>query len=229
MKGLNKKGSHVSFVLSFVIFVVALLFMYILVTTSLPQENTKKNSFSLLKENVVKNLTSDIWVIRAYDNVSLPDECVKMPKPEDIVGGSTIAIDQYGSIESTISGDDILVEGEKDFIKVYYSSFIQNQNVLSSSGCVALTPDSVKKEKKISESQILDLMSRFSNNYSSLKETFEIPSGMDFDLYFEYENGSTIGKIVEDSSVEIYSEELKIYYLSSTTSEKEGTLRVRIW
>ena len=226
---LNKKGSHISFVLSFVIFVVALIFMYILVSTSLPKEDTKKNSLSFLKENVVKNLTSEIWVIRAYDDLSSAGECVKITKPESIEGGLTIALDQYGSIGSVVSGDDIFVEGEKGFIKVYYSNLIQNQNILETDCSVDLTPDSVKKEKKISESQILNLMSRFSNNYTSLKETLEVSSSMDFDLYFKYGNGSTIGEIVEDPRVEIYSEELKIYYLSSTASEEEGILRVRIW
>jgi len=228
MKKINKKGSHVSMVLSFIIFVVSLIFVYIIASATIPKSEPVKNEISNLEKNVLSVLSSNVWILRINEN-GAPDSCFSMNKPETLVGESTIALDDLGSVSSSISSNEILVEGGKNFVKVYFSNLIQNQNSLSSVECTSITPDSVRKEKVILESQILILISNFSNNYSKLKEQLEVPSNMDFDLYFEYKNGTNLSTIGRDPSAEVYSKELNLFFLSSSASNDEGKLRIKIW
>ena len=120
MKNTNKRGSHVSLVLSFTIFVVSLIFVYIIVSPLVSREGTQKNSLSTLKENILERITSEIWVLRAYD-LSSPPVCVELTVPIQIPEASSVAFDDNGSIPSSISGDKIYVEGGNGFMKIYYS------------------------------------------------------------------------------------------------------------
>ncbi len=228
MKKLNKKGSHVGFVLSFLIFIVALVFIYLIIISAIPKSETKENSLLLLEKNVLNKISSDVWVIRAYGS-GTGGSCISILKPALINNGVSIAFNDSGSIASSVSGNDLFVEGGAGAMKIYYSDSIYNTNLLALTGCSQISPDSVKKEKKFLENKIVDLMSNFSGNYSALKNELEVPSEMDFDLYFEYGNSSTIGKIRREPNTEVYSANLNIYYLSTDNSNKQGKLRVKIW
>ena len=96
-------------------------------------------------------------------------------------------------------------------------------------GCTQISPNSTIKEKVISESQILNLMSNFSSNYSSLKEQLGVPTSMDFDLYFEYKNETTVGELKSDPSTEVYSKEINLFFVSNKAVNDEGKLRIKIW
>jgi len=72
-------------------------------------------------------------------------------------------------------------------------------------------------------------MSNFTNNYTSLKTQLSVPSGMDFDLYFKYNNGTSIGNNLSYPNSEIYSTQLNLFFLSKDSSNDEGMLRIRIW
>ncbi len=228
MKKLNKKGSHVSFVLSFVIFVVSLIFIYMIVSAAIPKKETKDNSLSFLERNVLKKISSEVWVIRAH-NLSSGTGCVSFSEPVTITNGSIIALNDSGLIDSSLSGNNIFVKNSAGAVKIYYSDSLNNPNQFNLTGCSQGIPDSVKKEKKFLENKIVDLFSSFLTNYSSLKKELEVPSGMDFNLFFEYGNGSMIGKPQRDLGVEIYSKNMEIYYLSKNASDEKGKLRVLIW
>ena len=227
MKKVNKKGSHVSMILSFIIFVVALLFIYVIVSATILRAEPVKNEISHLEENVLKAITSEVWVLR-FSEEDLSPSCFSLSKPESLEGESAIAFNDSGQINSSISGDEILVDGGSSFVKIYFSNLITNEDS-SLSGCISIFPDSVRKEKVISEAQILNLMANFSNNYTKLKEELEVPTSMELDLYFEYQNGTTIGEIKKDPSSEVYSKELNLFFLSKSASNEGGKLRIKIW
>ncbi|NCN52079.1 hypothetical protein GW931_03640 [archaeon] len=228
MEKINKKGSHVSMILSFILFVVSLIFIYLIASSSILPSEKVKNEVSNLERNIVKTLSSEIWVLRVNEE-GMSDACFSMTKPEDISNAETIALDDSGGINSSTSGNQILIDGGKNFVKVYFSDLIQNQNTLLTTGCTQISPNSTIKEKVISESQILNLMSNFSSNYSSLKEQLGVPTSMDFDLYFEYKNETTVGELKSDPSTEVYSKEINLFFVSNKAVNDEGKLRIKIW
>jgi len=224
----DKKGSHVSMVLSFIIFVVAIIFIYLIVSVSIPKSEPIKNALDNLEGNVLKSLNSEIWVLRYHEDPSSAT-CFNFTKPESITGGQTVAINDTSSVASSTSGNDILVENTNSTTKIYYSPFLENPNVYSGSSCTTAILDSARKENIISESQILEMMLNFSNNYASLKTKLEVPASMDFDLTFDYLNGTTLGSSESYPSTEIYSRELNLFFLSKNARNEEGKLRIRIW
>ena len=224
----DKKGSQVSMVISFIIFVVAIIFIYLIVSVSIPKSEPTKNVLDNLEGNVLKNLNSEIWVLRYHENFSSAT-CFSFAKPEPITGGQTVAINDTSSVASSISGNGILVENTNGTIKIYYSSILENQNNFTGSGCTHAVLDSARKENVIPESQILEMMSNFSNNYTSLKTKLEVPASMDFDLTFDYLNGTKLGNSDSYPSTEIYSRELNLFFLSENAKNEEGKLRIRVW
>jgi len=226
MKKIGKKGSQVGMVLSFIIFVTSMFFIYLIVSPYIARESSKSNSFDLLKENVLANLTSDVWVFRVNGSLS---GCIQMEIPVIISGAESVAFGEGSSISSSVSGGYIFVEEGASRIKVYYSDLIVNPNPFLDAGCIETVPDSTSLEKAITEKSIISLMDEFSANYNSLKEELNVFSSDDFDLYFIYSNGTTIGEIRRDPSTEVYAEELKIYYLSSGAQNEVGILRVKLW
>lgn len=230
MKKINKKGmEHVSMVLSFVLFVIALVFIYLVISAAVAKPLPIKNEITNLKETISNTLTSDVWVVRIYENNS-GATCFTFTFPylESIPNADVVSTKGSSQVPSSISGNDISVGNVGGFVKVYYSDLLTNENVLSASGCSSIVPESIKKEKAVLENQILELMSNFTNNYTKLKEQLEVPSGMDFDLLFEYSNGTTIGEN-KYPSTEIYSKELNLNFMSNKGLINNGKLRVRLW
>ncbi len=228
MKKITKKGSQVSMILSFIIFVIAIIFIYVFASSTISRGGTEKELLKTIEGNVLENLYSSVWVLRGYD-VANSGGCIQMPLPEVISGGDTIAVSDSGGIQSSVSGNSVLVEGGKGFMKIYYSNLIKNNHVFTGSGCNSISPESEKKEKLIPIKKVLDLMSNFSSNYESTKNLLDVPSSMEFNLYFLYSNGTAVGNDLVKSDVEIYSEDLKFNYLSENASSEIGTLRVKIW
>lgn len=225
MKKENKKGSHISLVLSFIIFVVSLIFVYIIASASISPPSSKKGILFGVEGNLVKEISGDVWVIRFNDESSL---CIQINKPDSLEGNS-IAISDQGSIESSVSEEGIFVEGGHGFVKVYYSSHLKNVNGFSGGGCTLIEPDSVKKENLLLETKIYELISNFSSNYSLLKEKLKIPDSSEFNLFFVYSNGSTIGDFGPDPETSIYLKEMNLEYLSSSSRYETGKLVVKLW
>ena len=228
MRRITKKGSQVSMILSFIIFVIAIIFIYVLASSIISKGGTEKDLLRTIEGNTLNNLYSYVWVLRSYDNAN-SGGCVEISLPEVISGGDIIAVSDSGGIKSSISGNSVFVEGGKGFMKIYYSPFIKNNDLLTGSGCIQISPGSEKKEKLIPIQKVLNLMSNFSSNYEYTKNLLDVPSSMELNLYFLYSNGTAVGSDSVKSNVEIYSEDMKFNYLSDNASIETGTLRIKIW
>lgn len=230
MKKINKKGSHVSMVLSFILFVVALVFIYIIASSAVVRPDPVKNEISNLGDNVLNKITSEVFVFRVYRS-DAGASCFSFAEPVNTFSNpETVALNNSGPVASSISGNDVLVDAGTGFVKVYFSDLIKNQVNLTTTGCSAVIPDSIRKESVILESQILSLMSNLSSNYSQTKEELEIPTSMDFDLMFEYKNGTTLDFLSsKEPNTEIYAKELNLFFLSNSGVEDSGKLIIKLW
>ncbi|MDP3966614.1 MAG: hypothetical protein Q8Q04_03720 [archaeon] len=230
MKKADKKGSHISLVLSFIIFVVSLIFVYIIAGASINNDESKVGVLLSIEKNVKSELLDDIWVIRL--NADESASCMKLTIPSEVLitGGKTAAIGDNGTVKSKVSGQNgknLFVEGG-GFVKVYYSTIFGN-DVFGSDDCVNLIGDSWSKEEVIIESKINQLIANFSGNYSLLKEKIGIPSNMEFNLQFEYQNGSILGSPGPNLNTEVYLREIGIFYLSQNSKYENGKIIIKIW
>ncbi|NCO18402.1 hypothetical protein GW922_03400 [Candidatus Pacearchaeota archaeon] len=224
----NKKGSHISLVLSFIIFMVSLIFVYIIASASIMTEDSKKGVLFSIERNALKEIVHDIWVIRLNDISVQPNFCVEVSNPENSSIGGTIAMNDSGPISSQVFQETIRIEGNSGFVKIYYSELFEDEN-LEGENCVHPEPYSIKKERIIIEPKIKQIISNFSSNYGILKEKLGIPDGNEYNLYFEYNNGSMLGSFGPDPSTNIYLKEIPVEYLSEESRYEHGKLVVKIW
>ncbi|MCR4327803.1 MAG: hypothetical protein NUV46_04455 [Nanoarchaeota archaeon] len=230
MKKTNKKGSHISLVLSFIIFVVSLMFVYLIASASITNVDSKRGTLLIIEKNLIKEVSQDLWVSRVNANDSA--SCIKLTIPNDVIveGGKSAAVGDNGSVNSKVPGanpNNVFVEGG-GFVKVYYSNFFED-DTFESEECENLPGDSWSKENTIVEPKIQELFLNFSNNYSILKEKLGISDSSEFNLYFEYSNGSSFGDYGVDFGVNIYSREVDIEYLSIDSGYKNGKLMLKVW
>jgi len=219
----NKKGSHIEFVLSFLIFVSAIVFIYVIVGSLIPKEFSEKNVLDSLSENILDELNSETLVLR----VNSVGSCVQIVKPEFSEEGFVLATDDSGLVDSFVDENYIYSAGT-GFIKIYYSDAIEESDSFAVDECDLVLLDSVRNEKNFFEKSIIDLMNNFSEDSDGLKTRLDVPSGINFDLYFEYEEGVSLG-FERDVNAGIYSRDLHLFYVSVEGIEKEGLLRVRVW
>ena len=205
----NKRGSHVSFIISFVLFISFLIFFIGIIK---PFEKTETGKSSLLKhlENeIIKNVSDEVLVISVK------------------VGGDDGCLDIDDLIDN--KKNKILLENN-GLIKIY----ISDKFALPEFSC---TPQDkyeiglIKSQKYILQSKVLELNESYNDNYETLKTNFKIPEINDFE--FSFLNISKV-PIIETKSKEtpptdVFAELVPINYLTKDAEIKTGYLRVAIW
>lgn len=235
----NKRGSQVEIVISFVIFMTFIFFIYLITQPMLKserKESSLENLASRLAEKSLANITS------ASVAISATQDCVDLDNFLNVVGNGNRVIvrsDDGTVLSSGVSGSDLRVgRNGLSFFKVYGSGeFAQETRTIS--GCQYLTQGSgytlglVKTTKNIFESKIIGLIGEYNTDYDSLKSELKIPEENDFDFSFTYSNGTEIltgnqGQ-VPTSTINIYSRNIPIIYTSKQAGFESGLLNVKIW
>lgn len=213
-------------IISFTLFITALMFIYFLVTSLIINPNNAKNSLGTVEGNIISSVSSEVWVLRFY-NTSSPT-CFESTLPELIAGGQSEGIGNSGPVYSQVNGKNVSFNGT-GFIKIFYSNKIVNSKPFSGSGCIFISPDSEMKEEMVLQENIISLISNFSQNYDVTKNALGVPSGMDMDIKFKYKNGTIIGGGAPTPETNVYAGSIELNYLSFNGSYETGTLGVKIW
>jgi len=233
----SKKGSHVGVVLSFVIFITFVVFLYLLVQPTASFKN---------KGNLLENLENRITLISSNNLttasvfVDTPGSgCAELNDFFSITGmeNNVISIDEFGSIlQLEVSGDDLRVETDENFFRVFGSEEFETPTG-SLTGCQPLNEGSdyflglVRTSEEIYETRIIELIDEYDSNYQGLKETLGVGVGDEFGFSFTYSNGTTI--MTEErnvpASISIFVNNVQIQYINRTGARELGILSVRIW
>ncbi len=236
---LNKRGSQVEVVISFVIFMIFIFFVYLLAQPSLKLEK-KKSSLehleSALAEKAVENLTAvSVSISSSQDCVELTDFFSTTESGNKIITRS----DADSVLLSGISGQSLFVQRNGvSFFRVYESDEFPVESG-TMSGCQALTQGNnyalglIKTSRSIFETKIIKMIDSYNADYDLLKDELKIPSENDFDFSFTYNNGTEIltknqGQ-VPTSNINIYSRSIPIVYTSKNAGTESGLLNIKMW
>lgn len=227
----NKKGSHVGVVLSFTIFVIAIIFIYAIVGSPIKSNPEKEASFLILKNSILNEISLEVPVVR-MNTAGL--SCVEFENPRvDFSNLSSFAIDSSGNeVPSYIFGSNTIFEDGHNFVKIYLTnSSIENSISYSQTPCVLTEPKSISYETFIFEKKIISFLDLVLNNYTLVKDGFPLTEEDEFNFLFEYSNGTVIG--VEGREVKIktdvYVQKYKVPYISINGKLSEGNLIIKIW
>ena len=254
---MKKRGSQVGIIISFVIFFMFLIFLFVVINQYRQNTDSGNEDITLkqLQQSVIEESTADLT---SY-SINLND------LPRDIQGNvvNCFGIDNvFGDSKSKIivknKNDEVIVgsygadnnyiyitHGEETFFKIMHSEEFAGTNPIT--GCqVPFTnyeKGLLKTVPYLFESRLLtsgnSLKVLYENSYSALKQTLQVPSDKDFGFALKEDLGTRIENVPGEkkaynnppvgSNVEIFSDDLPVQYVDSQANIKQGWLQVILW
>src|SRR4030042_3612897 len=224
----GKKASHVGIVLSFVIFVTFLIFLFSIIQPVTNVETGKQDLVKYLKTELVKEFIDDLTISTLSIDYS-GGGCIKIDVVEGTENLGVIVKDTENEklLNSSIKNKklEIKIDGSKS-LKVSYSSQFEIGNNLPD--CIEIGNNDyvtglTRTESQIFSSKIINLSEFMSSveNYEKVKDKLKIPLGDNFGFIFEDGNRISLAKTQEkEVQTNIYSEEISIRYVDEQANIK---------
>ena len=236
----KKRGSHVGVVISFVVFITFLIFMFLIIQPSLSIGAEKQTVLESIEINFLDYLSSNLTSASVNDDLATGASCVQFNNfasgngvindgDKLIVKNSNGNILGYDWISGNLNIDKFT--NEENFFKVYSSTTIQSEGS-SPSGCAVVSGGEysfglIKTEKRIFEKNILDAFSLYQTNYSLLKQNIDFAGDFGFD--FVHDNGTIISTGEPSQTVGIYTKRVSFNYLNTNLDSQTGSLIIKTW
>ena len=248
---MKKNGAtHLGFILSFVIFIMFIVFMFSAIEPFLKTQASKQSLLDLLRFSVVENVKVEdltIMTIEITFALDTSKECIK------ITGGEIHDIYNSGQELTIKDGEDnLLGYGDSggnlvisplpadNLLKIYYASNWNkgSPNYEGGSGCGTNNLGQseydigfIKEEQtQILESNIFSLIDRYEADYEQLKIDLGIPEGSEFTFSFKLANETIIepeGFSLPDT--DIYASAFPLQYLDEEANFQIGFLTIKVW
>lgn len=232
----DKRGSHVGVVLSFVIFVTFLVFLYSLLGSKVTPQ-AKEGFLDYLRLELLKRFSTNFTRITIDIDVSVPS-CAKL---NNLIGeaeiGSNIIVKNSDEeiVDSEFSGDDLIVKSSDDFFKVYYAEYFDGLESESES-CTELEIDEdysislIRTDEYVFEEKVIELIEDYDEGgYENLKAELRIPIGTEFGISFENSEGEIMETGISETAMEVRVREIPIQYVDDEANILLGKLNIQIW
>ena len=236
----GKKGTHVGVILSFVIFMTFIFFIYLITEPAIKVKN-QENSIEYLINNLIENSSANLTTVSIAITQENPQDCVRLSGFFSAIGlgNKTIVRNVSDVVQSQIDNQDLLiVRNSNTFFKVYESPEFSAAEKGSITPCQQLTQGNgyslglMKASDNIFESKVTGLIENHSRDYDDLKRGLKIPQGGEFDFSFIYSNGTEIktsqNKTIPNN-VNIYAKKIPVVYINNNAAQEAGFLNVKIW
>ena len=210
IKNNNKKGSHISFIISFLLFISFLIFFIGLLNPFEKAETGKSLLLKHLEKGIIKQVSDDVLVVSATEITGGSKSCLNI---DSLSSNNAKTRQENGLIKFSFSDEFSTNDFQCDLTKEYEIGLIRLQ-------------------KSVFQSKVLDLNNSYGNNYDTLKENLGIPETNDFEFSFfdiyEVPIIETISK--EAPPTEVLAELVPINYLDETDLKiKNGYIKVILW
>ena len=238
----NRQASHVGVVLSFVLFVVFLTFLYSIVEPATRIQKDKQNVLDSLEKKLIEKFSAEVTstTISIDKDLSLPQLCIKLENFGNEEIGTRVAIKdsmgiaQGSSVSEGSEGDLQITRGDTGnyFFKIYNSSeFAELEtktacfNVVDTKYRRGLT----KTKKYIFENKVSELIDG-DYNYEVLKDELNVPQEIEFFFSFE-DNGEEVIEPEEKipQSVNVYAKRIPVHYIDGEANILQGFITIKVW
>ena len=249
---MEKKGTHVGFVISMIIFISFVVFVFIVFEPFVRHDREKPISLNHLRNGIIEESSSDVvtlnlkspvtsgcFAIRDLGNLlSFPDGRAIDFCNLTIKDGSGEILN-YSSSDCSGAGELKIEVKDSGFLKFYYpenhenleGSFVSNVN----SDCRRMNYNlgQVKSGKRTFFSLMKKLAKEYNASYQDSRERFGVPYRMDFRFYFTDGDGNSLFPLpdfpVPSGSSDVLASRLPVIYVDETADLKSGFLKVEIW
>ena len=241
---MNKRGSHVGIILSFVIFVTFIIFLYSALQPSMNLEGGKQAMLDFLKKEFLNKMIGDMTELRVrIDEVKITSKCVKLTGLQNKTGiGKKIIVKNENNEKRKyyIERNGDLSIDRKDlsetFFKIYYSEEFMNENSAVSSPCnpadeakKEYTLGNIRTKEYIFQSLLKKMMDDYEVDYDSVKEMMKVPPGNDFGFSFKNSTGGIIKTGDVDKQTNVYAEEISVNYVDQNANVLPGFISINVW
>ncbi len=238
----GKRGSHVEMMISFSIFILFIMTIFIIIAPSLKGKSDKTaviNSLSQkLIENSSSNITATLVKVEAGYTPPLGESCITISGGGWASGESVVAREITGErTASSFSYPHISIAWTGNrFFKIFSSNESFEAVTLDSSTCSSplegsnFNVKSIKTERYVFESGIKNLKTSYDSSYEDLKAYLNFPPEQDFGFVFINSNGViSVNADKNTTSKEVYSVEKPIIYVDNESVISSGILRLKVW
>lgn len=241
---MKKRGTHVGVVISFVIFVTFLVFLYAIIQPAIKTRANEQNLLNYLEDDLISLVSADMITVSVVIDGTISDSCLKLNSLITRTGVDTNIIvknDSGYTFNSNLIGDTgnfgLLINriGETTFFKIRVAEEFTPLTPDSGSGCIDLnenneyTIGSIRTDKYIFESKIKGLIESYGGDYGGTKKALNVSAQNEFGFGFTYSNGTTIKTPEVDVSTVIYAGEVPIQYIDEDANVESGRLNIKLW
>jgi len=250
----KKGGSHVGFILSFTIFILFVVFLYVIFSPLNQGRNERELILSKLNEDIMRNISSEMTIITTkISGNPVPPICKYIEIQTDIlnlVSNQNIRTKNadFKEIQSAYSvlgfikiewntawnGND-----NKKFLKSYISKRIAHSNYVPSpvNKCNINLNDyqivSVDTDNYAFKNNIEELKKEYENDMEKVKAHFNIPQGVNFWFNFtdKDKNINIAPKEINiPKKVNVYLKESSFQYVDNGNANiNRGVLTIKLW
>lgn len=243
MEKRGKRGSHVGMILSFVIFITFIIFLYTILRPAVNIAGAdKKSIMSYLEKTIIENVSANFTSASVEINNSKnpAGNCVKLLNfllVTDMSPPYLIVKNELGSIQTSKQDLFNLViirtSSSNRFFKIYYSPEFQRINI-TEDDCAVLTDKEykmglVKAEEALFERKLYKMMEDYKNDYAKLREDLNTPPGSEFGIIFMQSNGTKVEVGDVPKSASVYAEEIPVQYIDDYANIHSGYLGIKVW
>jgi len=202
----NKRGSHVGFAISFMLFISFVIFLFSILGPVGKVESDKDFLLKHLENEIIENTTAELTIIS-----------VKPQSGNCTVPGGT-GLENY------------IVKNLGEIIKIYNSNELFNteQTTCTEGSIPQNDVGLIRTNNYVFETKILELKEK---NYDTLKEDFNIPDINDFKINFTYSNATEIEiqGIKEIPPTDVFAELIPVTYVDKDANIEIGYFKVIVW
>jgi hypothetical protein len=235
---MNKRGSHIDVIISFIIFISFIVFTYAILQPTLTIKGGKTSVADNLEPILVNNLSGDLTIISLVTNQTSPN-CIKLNNffgntninPTIVVENSTgFVFTAYNSI------NDLYINTSSNpsnsLFYVYYSPEFNPiaSNTLTCSIFSYTIGQISSSSQDILDSNVIQLINNYNNNYNTVKNWFNLSVTNNFGFSFTYQNQTVIKtNNTIPPFTNVYSGGFPVLYLTGNTSLQSGLLTIQVW
>lgn len=239
----NCKGSHIGVILSFIIFVTFLVFIYSTLEPAIKTEKDKRFILEYLEATMIDKLSTNLTTLTVTIDKSINKKCLVL---KDLIKSSPqlnqkiiVKDESKNDVISYISaedGDDLIIQrenSEKTFFKIYGSEEFAVLPEEKIEECEVLTNEYeinlLKSGEYTSKIKILKMKEDYLIDYENLKKELRIPAGSEFGFNFTFNDGTFIETEEENVLKSVYVDEISVQYIDSSANILQGYLKIWVW
>jgi len=244
----GKQGSHVGMILSFVIFITFVVFLYTVVSPAVNTGESKKTILETIKIEVERNISTDLTtaVIQIVSSKNPNQNCVKLTNlltllaiPPNSSGNYPLIVkNETENIQLAYTIDmiaDLQINRNNKsnrFFKIYSAPQFSGLPISTIDPCSSVTDynvSSITIDSYSIERKIYQFIDNYKNDYNGLKTILKVPPGSEFGFSFKQANGTIISVGNTTGTVSVYADETPIQYVNNSANILSGFINIRVW